>query len=394
MKILRYCLFRLNLFINKDKALEDEINLIRSFYPYKIKPIKLNENLDLKKLKFLFFIPPFNIGSGGHLNIFRFSNFLINKGAKVYIYIDSKFKLNNKELINFIKKNYIFPKFEFIDEGKIKSLSFNGVIYSSWETVYNRNKFIFEGQNFYFVQDYEPFFYNKGSLFFLAENSYNVKNMNYITAGSWIKKKLIQKGIDSQNIIDYDFAVDNEIYFPQKKNIKEKNILFYFRPGTKRRMASIGLRALELLAYKFPNIKIKLIGDVSAKIDSKFNIIKINTVPPEKLGDIYRSVNVVLVLGATNCSLLPLEVVACGTPVIINSGENNKWISKKVSSIIVSESDPYSLSSILENVVFHNYESIEFKAQQDAKSLSKNSWNDTYEPIWNWINKKYEKRNS
>lgn len=379
--------------INKDKDFEEEINLLRSLYPNKFNPTKINESLDLDKYKFLIIIPPFGEGSGGHLNIFRFSNFLENNGSKVYLYINSKKKIDKNKLNNLVRDNYLDPKFKFIDDKEIKLLSFSGIIFSSWDTIYLRNKYIFEGQNFYFVQDYEPYFYNKGSLSNLAENSYKIKkNMNFIVAGSWIQEKLIQIGINPKKIVSYNFAIDKQIYFPQKKKIKEKNILFYFRPGTARRMASIGIIALEILKNKFPNIKIKLIGDISYKFNSNLNAKKINTVHPNQLGNIYRSTNAVLVLGATNCSLLPLEIAACGTPVIINRGENNEWLSKNIKSIYFSNNDPFSLAKVIENVIFTDYETKENNAQFEAKSIINNSWNEAYEPVWKWIKKKYEKK--
>ena len=394
VKTLRNLLFRLNLLINKDKDFEEETNLIRSLYPYKLDPNKLKENLDSNKYKFVIIIPPFAEGSGGHLNIFRFANFLEDKGSKVYLYINSKKKINKSKLYDFLRNNYLDPKFEFIDDEKINLLSFSGIIFSSWDTTIIRNKYIFEGQNFYFVQDYEPYFYNKGSLSVLAENSYKIKNINFIVAGDWIKKKLIQIGIDPVRIINYDFSVDKKIYFPEKKKFKDKNVLFYFRPGTARRMASIGIRALELLKNKFPNIKIKLIGDISYKLNSNLDAKKINTVHPDQLGKIYRSTNAVLVLGATNCSLLPIEIVACGTPVIMNRGENNEWLSKNIKSIYISNNDPIALAELMENVIFNDYEIKENIAQSEAKSVINNSWNDAYEPVWKWIKKKYEKKNN
>jgi len=44
-----------------------------------------------------------------------------------------------------------------------------------------------------------------------------------------------------------------------------------------------------------------------------------------ELAQLYRSCDVALVLSHTNLSLLPLELMACGCPVVSNRGPNVEW---------------------------------------------------------------------
>lgn len=49
-------------------------------------------------------------------------------------------------------------------------------------------------------------------------------------------------------------------------------------------------------------------------------------VPLKDLRDLYQQCDAALVLSFTNLSLVPLELMACGCPVISNKGENVEWI--------------------------------------------------------------------
>ena len=364
------------------------MQLIRKFFPFNPSPIKIKRNQ--KKNKFLFVIPPFGMGSGGHLNIFRFSNFLASQGVDIFLYINQDFNYNKSKLLNDVRMYYLEPKFKFIKKNELIKNDFKIIIYSSWDTLYTNVDFKFDGPNYYFVQDFETYFYTHGSLSSVAFNSYFInQNMFFICAGNWVKNKLISSGINANKTISYDFAVDNNTYFNAfRKRKNTKQILFYYRPGTERRMATLGLRAIELLYKKNSNIKIKLIGETNTKIKINFEYEGINFLNPKDLGSLYNSVDVVLVLGATNASLLPLEVLACATPVVMNKGENNDWISKKFKSIYSCENDAYAISNTLEQILIDT-NSIKVKqAERDAKKISLIKWDDSYKKVWDWIKAK------
>ncbi len=49
-------------------------------------------------------------------------------------------------------------------------------------------------------------------------------------------------------------------------------------------------------------------------------------VPLKDLRELYQQCDAALVLSFTNLSLVPLELMACGCPVVSNRGENVEWI--------------------------------------------------------------------
>jgi glycosyltransferase involved in cell wall biosynthesis len=60
--------------------------------------------------------------------------------------------------------------------------------------------------------------------------------------------------------------------------------------------------------------------------DIAFPHIDAKVVTPKDLAGMFRQSDASLVLSLTNLSLMPLEVMACGSPLVINRGPNNEWL--------------------------------------------------------------------
>src|SRR3569833_1941473 len=207
--------------------------------------------------------PPYTINwvmspprsGGGHQNIFRFIKYLEDQGHTCRVYLYS---------------TYDFPTVEEISSGlptKAPIEWLNGpmtpadaVFATGWETAYPVFNDKGSARKFYFVQDFEPYFYPVGSEYILAENTYHF-NFFGITAGGWLAHKLNRDyGMQTKS---YDFAVDKNLYRYQNDG-KRKEIFFYARPVTSRRGFELGIMALQLFHQKRPDYTITLAGwDVS-----------------------------------------------------------------------------------------------------------------------------------
>ena len=64
-------------------------------------------------------------------------------------------------------------------------------------------------------------------------------------------------------------------------------------------------------------------GENLDKYKIPFKHENLGSVPINKLSDVYGKCDMCLVLSGTNISLLPLEVMASGSVVVGNDGENN-----------------------------------------------------------------------
>lgn len=269
-------------------------------------------------------IPNFGFGSGGHLNIFRFIRMLSARGYRQRLVILPPYSWKSKQQAQEMLAKWYFPLDAEVALG-IDGFRPAGVtIATGWQTAYWVHKHRGSREKFYFVQDFEPYFYPVSSDYVLAENTYRL-GLKAITAGSWLSDKLAADY--GMSCLPVSFGVETSVYRPtERKDHPHFNILFYSRHVTPRRLFEVGLVALDLVAQQEPNVAVIFAGgDVSAyKID--FPHLNAGEMKLDELPDLYSQCDLALVLSGTNLSLLPLEVAACGCPVVLNDAPSARWL--------------------------------------------------------------------
>jgi glycosyltransferase involved in cell wall biosynthesis len=322
-----------------------------------------------ERLTFNWLMPPPGKGSGGHINIFRFIKFLEDAGHSCRIYLYSQHGESRiSDIRALMGDSYpkVVAEMEWLGESN-EMAEADGIFATSWETAYASFNSPNLAKRFYFVQDFEPYFYPIGGLYALAENTYKF-NFFGITAGGWLSKKL-REDYD-MNTDHFDFGSDHTTYSFSNSNVR-KEILFYARPYTERRGFEIGIMALDLFHRKHPDYTINMVGyDVSNySIPFPYNNLKILEI--EELNDLYNRCAAGLVLSFTNMSLLPLELLGCGTIPVVNEGENNRLVSNN-DYIAYSDDDPVSLAKKLCDIV-ENPNLSEY-SKSAAKSVDTTTW--------------------
>jgi glycosyltransferase involved in cell wall biosynthesis len=299
--------------------------------------------------------PPYTInwvmsppgGGGGHQNIFRFIEFLDQQGHKnnIYLYstLDDMTIAQAKENVStYCKaKNLTFRRYK-----RNEMVSADAIFATGWETAYPVFNEKTDAKKLYFVQDFEPYFYAMGTDYILAENTYKF-GFHGITAGGFLKEKLSKEyGMACDS---YDFAADEKVYTRTNEG-KRKEIFFYARPVTERRGFDLGIMALELFHEAKPEYTINLAGwDVSG-YDIPFPYVNHSALKIEDLPVLYNKCAAALVMSLTNMSLLPPELLACGTIPVVNDGPNNRLVSDNP-YIAYTEASPASLAKQLINIV-------------------------------------------
>lgn len=325
-----------------------------------------------KTMSFAWIMPPPGKGSGGHLNIFRFIKYLEKAGHKcsIYLYVDSKHgtiqavKDTMGESYPIIKAS---KTMKWLDNPKSLDI-FDGIFATSWETAYASSSSRSTARRFYFIQDFEPYFYPVGGISTLAENTYKM-GFYGITAGKWLSKKLSSEY--GMNTDSFDFGSDSRTYkFTNHGDRKE--IFYYARPYTSRRGFEIGILTLDLFHRKHPDYIINLVGwDVSEySINFPYKNLKILEI--SELSELYNKCVAGLILSYTNMSLLPLELLRCGTIPVINDGENNRLVSDNP-YIAFTQNDPHSLAEKLSEIV-ERTDKNKF-AQEASEAVNGLSWN-------------------
>jgi glycosyltransferase involved in cell wall biosynthesis len=128
-------------------------------------------------------------------------------------------------------------------------------------------------------------------------------------------------------------------------------VFFYARHVTPRRGFELGLLGLTLLHRRNPDIEFILAGWDTSEFHIPFPHQNAGVVPHDELPELYRECDAALVLSFTNLSLLPLEIMACGCPVVSNRGPNTEWMLKDGFNAKLCDPTPQSIADTLETLL-------------------------------------------
>ena len=313
-------------------------------FPFNQKDFTANKE---GQLQLNWVIPEMGRGSGGHINIFRFISALERKGIKNRIYVDQPVNyLSDAALKSFLSEAY-----PILDRGievhcSVENMPFcHGIVATSWPTAYFVRRFNNTISKFYFVQDFESYFYAVGSEYMLAANTYRF-GFRGITAGDWLKHKLESEF--NMTCRSFYFSYDKDLYHATEKRDNKKRIFFYARPVTPRRAFELGLLALLELYQRVPDIEVVFAGWDVSNYYIPFIHLNAGSVPLDQLSDLYAQCDICLVMSLTNLSLLPLEVMASNSVIATQGDENNAWMVNESNAIII-DNDPLNIAQALEH---------------------------------------------
>ncbi|MCO8312168.1 glycosyltransferase family 4 protein [Pseudomonas mandelii] len=337
------------------------------------------------------FIPPYGRGSGGHLNIFRFVFLLERLGYECRIVIvggQSKYDLvEAKSQIS----EWFFPLAAPVYDGTEGVPAAFYSVATSWQTAYYVKNFQTTKHKCYFVQDFEPYFYAVGSESAMAEATYSF-GFSAITAGSWLAEKLADEY--QAHTFPISFSYDRDLYrLMHRREPEIKRIFFYARPPTQRRAFELGLLTLNEVVKRLPYVKVVFAGWDVSNYEIPFDHLNAGTLDVAKLPDLYNQCDAALVLSFTNLSLLPLELMACGVPVVSNRSPCTEWLLNDDNSILTKatvEDLTNGICELLTNSALHasikaegirvaNLSSWEEEALKLSKALTSISSSETLE---------------
>lgn len=362
--------------VNKDLLLKTDFNSSKKIW----QPTNVNA-----PYTFLWIMPPPGKGSGGHLNMFRFIKCLENNGHTCKILLDLGDSKGSTEHVKAVMGDYPDVKatktMRWLYDGAKDVGKIDAVFATSWETAYSSYNLPVKAERFYFVQDFEPFFYPIGSLYSFAENTYRF-GFYGITAGGWLTKKLND---DYKMSTDYySFGADTDLY-TLKNTAKRKSVFFYARPYTERRGFEMGILALTLFHEKHPDHKILLAGWDVSNYEIPFPYENLKTLELGELNDVYNQCSVGLVMSYTNMSLLPLELMSAGVIPVVNDAPNNRLVSDNP-FIAYTNDDPISLADKMSEIVTRN--DITTYSESASKSAQGESWKTAEEKFMKIVSKR------
>lgn len=319
-------------------------------------------------------IPPITHGGGGFTTLFRMVSRLEKAGHRNGIYIFDPFGINGltlKETKEMVATEFFSPKAE-VFFGIDNIAPSDALVASLWHTAYAVAKINNTRMKYYFVQDYEPFFYPQGSEYKLAKNTYRL-GIKCITAGPWLAK-FLKKRFNLET--DYfDLSYDHKIYYPNNKIKRSpKRIAFYARSDTPRRGVELGILALSLLKKEFKDLEIIFYGQKNFKLRTNLPFEFVGVLNHQQLAELYNQATVGLVLSLTNHSIVPKEMMACKLPVVDIKGENNTAIfGQDGEEISLAEPDPHSLYKKMRELLL-NQDLRTALAEKGYQAVKKTTW--------------------
>ena len=281
-------------------------------------------------------IPDFGRGGGGHMTIFRMVKHLERQGHRVTVWVLDPVRKNHAaDLRDDVLKHYqpIKAKVLPLDASFFFS-SGDAVIATSWQTVDAVKQAQGFKERFYFIQDYEPYFYARGSQAVLAEATYS-EGLACICASPWLDQLMRERfGAWSRPFwLGYDqhtYSCDSE-HLDKRRSAQAENshvfhLAIYARQYTERRCVELAFAALECLVEQRKDVVLHLFGDPRPPQGLSMEVVHHGVINTEELADLYRFCDLGISLSATNYSLMPQEMMASGLPVVDLEVESTKSI--------------------------------------------------------------------
>ena len=273
-----------------------------------------------------FLCTPPSAGSGGHTTLFRMVEELERRGHRCVLYLYDRHGGDESRHSAVIRANWPRLRSEVVlltPETSFDGNSFRGgvdaVVASGWQTAHVLAKRTAGSsvRRLYFVQDFEPYFYPRGSLWALAEDSYRF-GFRTISLGRMVYEHLrLDIGIDTDLV---GFGCDTEVYYLTSPgaldDFERSGVVFYEKPGNDRRGYTLARLALEEFHRAHPEQPIHLYGDEGPAWS--IPVVRHGRLTPPQLNELYNRSIAGIAMSFTNISLVAEEMLAAGTIPVVN----------------------------------------------------------------------------
>ena len=258
--------------------------------------------------------PP-SAGSGGHTTMFRMVEALEQAGHTCELLIYDRYGSSARSHEAVIRANW--PGVRAAVRDARQSVDGPDVhIVTSWGTAHVLARRVrLPSTRAYFVQDYEPYFYPRGSLYALAEDSYRF-GFTCLALGNMVAECL-KREANVQSVL-VPFGCDTSVY--SLTNVSERSgVVFYTKPDVSRRGYLLAMLGLAEFHRKHPDQPIHVYGEHPRGLP--FPVVRHATMTPAGLNELYNHSIAGLAMSFTNISLVAEEMLAAGAIPIVNDSE-------------------------------------------------------------------------
>jgi len=258
-------------------------------------------------------------GSGGHTTLFRMIAGMSARGHRNTIALYDPQRGDPLRHTGVIAAHWPWlgvPDRVAIADAAAGLAGFDAVVASSWATAHVAARHAPAGARvFYFIQDFEPYFYPRGALYALAEDTYRFGFVN-IALGDMVGSELDAIGAPAHRV---PFGVDTGVY-RRAGDAPRHGISVYVRRNNDRRGYLLARAAVERFHERHPEHDIHVYGDAVG--DWAVPVVSHGTLAPAELDALYNRVVGGLALSFTNISLIAAEMLAAGAIPVINDARS------------------------------------------------------------------------
>lgn len=307
------------------------------------------EPFDVNRLRLEWIVPQFDAGGGGHAIIFRLAAELGRRGHRNRFWVlPGDRYANAEEIRQGMRRLYdCDADTEVLDPSNVDLVSGDVCIATAWSTAYYARAVKAVRKRCYLILDFEAAFFPVGTEALVAENTYRFP-LDPIPSSRWLARKL--ESYYKRALTPFVLPIDHGVYVQGKGERTPDSVVFYLREKTPRRCAELGLLALEIVAYRRPSLVVHCIGQPAVGRKLPFYAVQHGLVAPSHLADLYGKAKVGFVMSPTNHSLVSIEMMACGLPVVELDYEPSQ-LDFPTESVTLAGIDPRAMADAIERLL-------------------------------------------
>jgi O-antigen biosynthesis protein len=344
----------------------------------------------------LWFVPYFDhIAYGGIYTIFRFMEYFALQGVATTIVIYDNQYVDIAKTKAEIAQH--FPGLNSADlmvfdnqKQKISELPACDIAFSTiWMSAYFLLKYNQTKHKYYFIQDYEPLFYEGGSMYALAESTYRFGFTGIVNTPGLLWAVNQRHALEGVSFVP---AVDTRHYYPPAKprHNKKVKVFFYARPKNPRNAFELGVVIIKTLLEKYGNT-IEIITAGADWDETAYGLGGLITNHKllgslDEVGDLYRQCDIGFVyMLSKHPSYQPFEFMSCGMATVSNRNEDNLWLFKDGKNCLLAEPSATAMAEKISQLI--DDPSLRAKIAKTGQSNIATEWDKQQSEIWNYIKK-------
>ena len=255
-------------------------------------------------------------GSGGHTTFFRMVEEMEERGHQCTLFL---YDTNDDDTSR--HEETIHSHWPALRAG-VRSATYgmegvDALVASSWPTAHvAAGRAPVSVHLFYFIQDYEPYFYPRGFLYAMAEDSYRLGLTNVALGGMIAEVMEEELGEKPQAVVPFGCDTGTYRLPASPEHPLRSGVVYYAKKKVDRRGYLLAKLALHRFHALQPEQEIHIYGDIV----TGWNIPVTNhgNLPPAELNSLYNRTIAGLAISFTNISLVPGELLAAGNIPVVN----------------------------------------------------------------------------